>query len=343
MKRPTQKDVAELAGVSRGTVSMVLNGQTNGRVPISEDTRQRVLEAAEKLGYAPNPVAQMLAKGQNYIIGVFVYADVFPYKKTDYFFPYLTGIQHAAIRENYNVLLFTQNHHQPSNAQVYENSMNTLRLADGCIFMGANTNREELARLCEEEYPFVHVGRREIEGHSINYVINDYPAGTRDATQELIDFNHRKFGFIAEILDLEAQHDKIRGCRDILDQYPDTELKILTHDVLKDGDTLVDHIRNKRITALLCDDNTSLHRVLEKLKPYDIRVPQDLSIVSLTTADYDLTYGVQPSHLSLNRPAIGERAVEVLTKIIKGDLETPQQIIMPAVYVAGDTTGPCPA
>lgn len=344
MKRPTQKDVAELAGVSRGTVSMVLNGQTSGRVPISEDTRNRVLAAAEKIGYAPNPVAQMLAKGQNYIIGVFVYADVFPVKKTNYYFPYLSGIQQTAIRENYNVLLFTQNHHSPSQAQVYENSMNTLRLADGCIFMGGDTNRDELSRLCEENYPFVYVGRRQVPNHEINYVINEYAAGTAEVTKHLIELGHRNFGFVANRLDFEPQQDKLSGCRTILQDYPDSEVTILSYDTpLENEEKLVKQIHEEKITALLCDDDDRLHATLKILERAKIRIPNDISIASLTTAEFDLSVGLQPTHLYLNRPAIGEKAVEVLIQLIKGDLKAPQQIIMPAHFVAGDTTGPCPS
>jgi len=343
MKRPTQKDVASLAGVSRGTVSMVLNGRTNGRVPISEETRQRVLDAAEKIGYAPNPVAQMLAKGQNQIVGVFVYSDVFPYKKTDYFFPYLSGIQHAAIRQNYNVLLFTQNHHQDAMPQVYENSMNTLRLADGCIFMGSDTNREELTRLHDEGYPFVYVGRREIPDRDINWVINDYASGTADATRHLIELGHRKFGFVANDLTLEPQRDKIKGCRQILDELPETSLLLLAYDnddYEREG--LVQRIQNENITALMCTDDLSFSIILEALTRKGLRVPDDISIISLTTAEFDPTTGLQPSHLHLNRPLIGEKAIELLVQLVNGDVETPQQITMPAIFVAGETTGPCP-
>lgn len=54
MNRPTQADVAQRAGVSRATVSYVSNGLTEGRVPISDETRRRVLEAIEELGYEPD-------------------------------------------------------------------------------------------------------------------------------------------------------------------------------------------------------------------------------------------------------------------------------------------------
>ena len=62
MKRPTQVDVAQLAGVSRATVSYVVNGLTDGRVPISEETRRRVLEAVAELDYVPDARAQALGQ-----------------------------------------------------------------------------------------------------------------------------------------------------------------------------------------------------------------------------------------------------------------------------------------
>ena len=60
MKRPTQVDVARLAGVSRTTVSYVVNNLAGGQIPITEETRQRVLEAIEELGYEPDARAQAL-------------------------------------------------------------------------------------------------------------------------------------------------------------------------------------------------------------------------------------------------------------------------------------------
>ena len=63
MKRPTQKDVALKAGVSRSTVSFVLNDQTELKVPISDETRQRVLSAIAELGYEPAAIAGLRERG----------------------------------------------------------------------------------------------------------------------------------------------------------------------------------------------------------------------------------------------------------------------------------------
>ena len=68
MKRPTQKDVAQRAGVSRSTVSYVLNDQTQLKIPISEETRQRVMDAIAEIGYEPDARAQSLREKNKKII-----------------------------------------------------------------------------------------------------------------------------------------------------------------------------------------------------------------------------------------------------------------------------------
>src|ERR1043165_7040217 len=100
MNRPTQVDVARLAGVSRATVSYVLNGLTEGRVPISEETRQRVLEAIEELGYEPDSRAQALRSGATNTTAL-----ITPDLQTPHFCEYATGMEQEARASGYHVLL----------------------------------------------------------------------------------------------------------------------------------------------------------------------------------------------------------------------------------------------
>jgi LacI family transcriptional regulator len=72
MKRLTQADVAQMAGVSRATVLHVVNNQTGGSVPISDETRQRVLAAVKELGYVPDARAQALRSGNTKTIGLII-------------------------------------------------------------------------------------------------------------------------------------------------------------------------------------------------------------------------------------------------------------------------------
>ncbi len=79
MKRPPQKDVAQKAGVSRSTVSYVLNDQTQLKIPISDETRQRVMDAIAALGYEPDARAQSLRSGSTNIVGVIIPAIQNPF------------------------------------------------------------------------------------------------------------------------------------------------------------------------------------------------------------------------------------------------------------------------
>jgi hypothetical protein len=93
MKRPTQVDVARIAGVSRATVSFVINDATDGRVPISEETRQRVLKAVEELGYIPDTRAQALRSGDTKTIGLII-----PDMHNPHFWETVNGIGQGARR-----------------------------------------------------------------------------------------------------------------------------------------------------------------------------------------------------------------------------------------------------
>ena len=76
--RITLKDVAHEAGTSQAAVSATLNGKSSGNMRISEPTRQRIIEAAAKLGYVPNPIARSLSTGRTGVLGlVFPYVDAF--------------------------------------------------------------------------------------------------------------------------------------------------------------------------------------------------------------------------------------------------------------------------
>src|SRR5438034_11126689 len=102
MKRPTQKDVAHRAGVSRSTVSYVLNDQIDLKVPISEVTRQRVLDAIAELGYEPDARARALRSGDTKTLGL-----VMPDIRNPHFWETAEGVEQEARDAGYTMLLST--------------------------------------------------------------------------------------------------------------------------------------------------------------------------------------------------------------------------------------------
>ena len=98
MSRPTQVDVARRAGVSRATVSYVMNDVPAARVP--DETRQRVLDAIEELGYEPDARAQALRSGATKTIALII-----PDLRNPHFCEYATGIEEAARAADYHILI----------------------------------------------------------------------------------------------------------------------------------------------------------------------------------------------------------------------------------------------
>src|SRR5260370_16421675 len=102
MKQPSQVDVAKLAGVSRTTVSFVVNRVMNGNVKISDETRKRVWDAIEELGYVPDARARALRSGDTKTLGLFI-----PDTRNPHFWEIAEGVEQETRGAGYRLLLST--------------------------------------------------------------------------------------------------------------------------------------------------------------------------------------------------------------------------------------------
>lgn len=336
-KRPTQADVAQQAGVSRGTVSLVLN-HTEGRVPISQETRDRVLATAKALGYSPNPVAQMLARGSTGIIGIFPFEGTFPYTPADFYYPYLVGIEREAAIQDYNILLFTRKQAETSYT-IYQDGTTSLRLADGLILTGNYPDPTVLRWLLKENYPFVLIGRSRIPQNEIDTVVNDHKPCSYEATRHLIDLNHRHLGFVVDDLGLAYHQERLAGCQMAVDETSNVYLMILGSQALTSAVEFINTIRQHKITALICADRKLVTTTVELIQEISLQIPDDLSLVFLVSNTWDLPLP-NPTRVNLNRDVKGRVAIQRLVKRLEGSLSGYQKIQVPCHFVVGNTTAP---
>jgi DNA-binding LacI/PurR family transcriptional regulator len=330
-RRPTQVDVALRAGVSRATVSLVLN-QTGSPVPIGEETRERVLAAAREIGYAPNPVAQMLARGSNHIIGFLSFDDIFLLAESDFYYPYLVGVQREAGEQNYHILLLR------NNSSVYENGMNSLLLADGSILTGTDPDSRVLSRLAQENYPFVLLGECDSLKGNIDSVQSDHEPASYAATRHLLDMDHRNLGIVVEEMSLPHHRQRLTGCERAINEISDARLTILSSKDLISPKKFAAILRKNQITGLLCGERDLTHPTVNLIQQLLVRVPEDLSIVFLST-----TWGVpynNPTRVNLNRDFAGQVAVQRLVQRLEGQVEGFERILIPCDFISGETTGP---
>jgi len=181
---PTIADVAASAGVGLGTVSRVLNGSPKVRA----ETRARVLDAIDTLGYRPNPLARGLSLGRCQTVGVVV-----PFFTHASAVERLRGVVAALDQSRYDLVLF--NVESPVHREEHLGSLTRRDRADGLLIMSLPTPAEELERLAVSGVPIVLV---DAEGVGVTAVVTDDVAGGRMATQHLVDLGHHAIAFLGD-------------------------------------------------------------------------------------------------------------------------------------------------
>ena len=335
MASVTINDVARAAGVSKRTVTRVLNNESDVR----DRTRKKVQEVIAQLGYVPNSLAQRLAAGHSEIIGVYAYGESFPFERTQFFYPFVEGVEAAAQRLSYDVLLFTSGRRSEDHSMFDGNSSRT-SLADGLVVIGARVNRGDLRRLAELKRPFVCVGRRESKEHAISWVAADYESAFYEATQDIIAHGHKRIAYISP-LDFEAELDKFQGYQRALN---DARLPLFYFDPMKynpeqqlDVEALCGFLIANAITALILPYPHHFRPLQSALQKRGLSIPHDISFVGfdddgLLLDDYPI------SHVAMPKVGMGERAVDELVRIIRGKNQEPEvHCWLPCQYNRGTT------
>jgi DNA-binding LacI/PurR family transcriptional regulator len=201
--RPTIEDVARAAGVSRQTVSNVINAPER----VSETTRLETEAAIERLGYRSNAIARNLRQRSSRLIGYRV-----PAAQRGAIHPVLDGFLHAltsaARAQGKSVLLFVPPE-EGDEASVHEEMLGTSAV-DGLVLTDTTPDDPRVEFLARRGLPFASFGRTELElEHS--WVDIDGAAGTSAAVRHLVANGHRRIGYLGWICDFGYRFDRRRG------------------------------------------------------------------------------------------------------------------------------------
>jgi len=213
VKRPTQVDVARLAGVSTATVSYVVNGRADGRVTISENTRQRVLDAVAELGYLPDARAQSLASGSTKTIGL-IMLDI----NNPHFWETVGGVEREARVSGYHILLSSINSDNEYAEDIFKDLSH--RRIDGLILMGNLIDQSEEARntltqLLKRHLPIVEINDH-TSNHNVDQVVSDYRGATMEVMAHLLALQHRRIGLVYGVATPELGEDRLHAYQDSL-------------------------------------------------------------------------------------------------------------------------------
>lgn len=339
MKRPTQVDVARHAGVSRATVSYVINGRKGGRVPISDETRQRVLASIEKLGYEPDARAQALRSGATKTIALII-----PDLRNPHFCEYATGIEEAARAAGYHLLLSSTTLNDEYAVDIFTDLAQ--RRFDGLILVSSfilesNEAQTTLARIRKRGLPIVELS----EYYGVDSVSADYRAATKEVMSYLLSLGHHRIGIIYGVGGHELAEDRLQPYRTSLES---AGIPVNEDLIIKCGPTIEDgHQAAKKLlelvprpTTIIAINDLLAMGALRAAADLGLEVPNDLSLVgydNIPMANYLI-----PRLTTVTKDAseLGRKAFEVLLARIQNPDIPRQQVHSQAKLIIRESTGP---
>lgn len=347
MKRPSQVDVARLAGVSRATVSYVVNNQMDGRIPISEDTRQRVVEAIAALGYVPDASAQALRSGSTKTIGLII-----PDIHNPHFWQVADGVEKEADAAGYHILLSSIPPENKYAEDIFKNLAN--RRIDGLVMIPSfiyqsDEAQKTLAQLIERRFPIVGMMAERGDMFSdIDRVISDYRDVTVDVMTHLLSLGHKRIGFIYGIAVPTLGTDRLSVYQDSLRA---AGLPIDPGLVVECGPTLEDSYHAtlqllkspSRPTALLAINDLLAIGALRAIKDCGLDVPRDISLFGYDDIPMSNYLIPRLSTASKDGVKIGREATRLLLARLQDPSRPPQQVRLPARLIFRESTGKAPS
>ena len=333
-RRPTQEDVAKLAGVSQTAVSQVLN-RIDSAIP--EDTRQRILGAMDQLGYVPNKFAQSLRTQKTFMI-----ASIIPDITNPFYPAFQRGIQSVTNQKNYDLIIYDTDEKEENEKR----SLMSLERAgvDGAIVSLFHHGVEHLRPLIEQGIPVVYWRGRPLEKDLIiDLIFVDNVAMAKTAVSYLIGKGHTRIGMIAGLEDTPPRQDRIRGFCEALKEHnlPLDEILIQDGDFTETGGyqgmKKLLSLKPRPTAVFAANDLMALGAMLS-IREAKLRIPEDIALVGLD--DIPAAKLVHPplTTISQMQEDIGRIAAEMIFERIEGTApDKPRLVEMPYKFIVRES------
>lgn len=311
----TIKDIARALGISTSTVSRALRDSYE----ISPETKQLVLDCAEKLNYRPNPIALSLKERRSRSIGVIVCEIA-----NNFFSQVINGIESIAYDRGYNVIVSQSR--ESYEREVIDLQYLASRSVDGLLIsLSTETNDlSHLKSLHAKGFPIVFFDRitEEINTHR---VIVDNFRGAYDATEHLIKNGHKRIAVISNSEFLSITHERVAGYKEALiaNGHEVNEHYVqhcfyggMIFEEIEDAINKLFTQRNKPDAIFATSDKLTTG-CLKTLKRRGLKVPDDVSVVGFSNTD--IAELIDPPLTVVRQPAIemGKAAIELLLQLIE--------------------------
>ncbi len=328
------EEIAKLSGVSRSTVSRVVNNDPN----VGEATRERVLKIIQQANYHPNVAARGLAAGRTRILGLVIPMGVSALFTDPYFPLLIQGVSAACNTHDHSVMLWLADpeYERRTIRQVMHGGM-----VDGVIVASMRMEDPIVQALIEGDLPFILVGRHPTND-GVSYVDVDNQTSTREAVTHLLRLGHRRVATITGPVTMIAGADRRDG---YLAALKDRGLAV-EPELIVEGDftesggyAAMQQLLPRQPEAVFVASDAMAVGVLRAMREVGCRAPDDIALVSFD--DMPFAAHAEPPLTTVRQPThrVGVVAAETLIDLIEDPESGPRRIILPTELVIRASCG----
>jgi LacI family transcriptional regulator len=338
MKRITIVDVAKKAGVSKGTVSAVINTKNT----VKPSTRDHILEVMKNLNFRPKGIARNLKNGlQDKSIGIIIKDLNYPFYTS-----VATGAKEYASSKGYSVIITSSDDdHECEKKFSHLFSAKDIKGMIIAPIVEGTAEIDHLFKLKMINYPFVLL--EAVKGIQANVVAIDNLKAIKMAVKYLMDSGHKKIVHFAGPPHSSHTQERIEGFRHAFSEsilvFRDDMIVSVGSRYEESYNKTFDYFKNKNRedfpTAIVCFNDQQALAVITALKELNIRVPDDISIVGNDDIYYAKIYPVPLTTIRAPQHEIGRRAAEILIRNIESStiLQT-EQVILETEFIIRKST-----
>lgn len=306
MKRITIYDVAKESGVSLATVSRVINGSDIVR----DDTRIKVQNAIEKLGYKPNAIAQGLALQKTTTIAL-----VIPEASFYYTGQIINGLIDVAKIYNYNIILHTTTEGISQTSDIIETIIKSR--VDGVVIFNDKLTQDELNTLTNYQVPIMVIGNK-ISNDNICSVYVDYSRLIYDFAKKYYQAGKKRIALIEDRKNPEMINGLLRGLSRLYEENGEkfnNYIKI-PKEYRSSYLYLKDHLLDEKFDLIVTYRDSQALAVLNSAKEQGVDIPNDMELVCVLDSKYNAMARPQISGFKIPDYDLGAVAMRIMTKML---------------------------
>ncbi|GAA0469716.1 LacI family DNA-binding transcriptional regulator [Alkalibacillus silvisoli] len=309
----TIKDVAEEAGVSKSTVSQYLN---NRYEYMGLETRERIAEAVDELGYQPNIVARSLKQKTSTTIGVIV-ANI----SHEFSTQIVRSIEEYCNESNFHIIVCNAEDDPEKEKKYIE--MLRAKQVDGIIVFPTSMNISLYQSLNLEDYPMVFIDRY-VPDVKTSSIMLDNKKASHLAVREFVERGYKKIGIVTNSTEnnVTPRIERIEG----FIEAARVNGLIVKNDFIKGVEIEAIQAELEKMLfrpdppeALLAGNDLTLFEILKFVKEHKMEIPKDLAVIGIDDVSFASIYDPELTTIGQPTSEMGKKAAELLLKRIKGD------------------------